>query len=94
MKEINFLFEQSYMQGKRIAPSRTQTCTSHSLDKHPNHLDHLHYTLYPCLNSSLRVYCLIQDLDIGVHCHLAVTYSLEEHLHMCIAHFLDNAHAH
>ena len=75
------------MQRKRVAPSRAQTCTSHSLDKCPNHLDHLQYMVFPCLNSSLRAYCLIQDLDIGVHCHLAVTYSLEEHLCMCIDHF-------
>ena len=52
------------MQGKRVASSRAQSCSSHSLGEHPNDLDHLHYMLCPCLNSSLRAYCLIQDLDI------------------------------
>ena len=58
MKEIKFfLFEQSYAR-KRVVLSRAQTCSSYNLGECPNHLDHLHYMLCPCLNSSLRAYYL------------------------------------
>ena len=65
MKEIKYSLLSNYMQGKRVVPSRVWTCTSCSQGEHPNQLGHLHYMFCPCLNSSLRAYCLIQDFDIG-----------------------------
>ena len=44
------------MTRKRVAQGRAQTCTSHGLGECPNHLDHQHYMLFPCLSSLLRAY--------------------------------------
>ena len=41
---------------KNVVLDRAQTCTSHSLGKCPNHLDHWLYMLLTVFNSPLRVY--------------------------------------
>ena len=46
----NLLFWSKYTR-KRVVPGGAQSHTSHSLGEHPNHLDHQHYMLFPCLGS-------------------------------------------
>ena len=54
---------------KNVALGRAQTCTSHSLDEHLNHLDHQLYMFLTVLNSPLRVYWSgPRDLDNSCTC--------------------------
>ena len=56
---INNMFsckQLKHMSEKNIALGGTQTLTSHSLGKHPNHLNHQLYMLLTVLNSSLSAY--------------------------------------
>ena len=54
--EINKYALEANSVRKRLSPDGAQTHTSHSSGNHPNHLDHQHFMLFPCLNSPLSTY--------------------------------------